>query len=73
MENSISRFLVGSSPLDYLDSYIKEFVACKINPKGDGCKEILESKRNINKSAGKSSKNVIDFPIEEKPFFDKYE
>jgi len=63
----------GSSPLDYLDTYIKEFVACKISPKNDGCKEILESKRKINKSVNKESTAAIDFAFEEKPFFEQYE
>ena len=63
----------GSSPLDYLDTYIKEFVACKINPKNDGCREILESKRKINKSVSKESTAAVDLAFEEKPFFEQYE
>ena len=63
----------GSSPLDYLTSYINEYVECKISPKTEGCKEILQSKRSINKSTGKQRENPVESAFEEKPFYEKHE
>eukprot|EP00794_Sanderia_malayensis_P009549 gene9550-10536_t len=68
----------GSSPLDYLSSFIKEYIACKIKPKSAGCDDILKPKKIINKSSReKEEKATIDkmneIEFEEKPSHEKYD
>ncbi len=62
----------GSSPLDYLTSYINEYIACKISPKTEGCDSILKPKKMVNKSVG-SKDDSDERPFEEKPFHETYD
>lgn len=38
----------GSAPMSFLESHIKQFVACKLEPKNPGCELILQAAASID-------------------------
>eukprot|EP00794_Sanderia_malayensis_P009553 gene9553-10540_t len=61
----------GSSPLSYLESHLKKYTACKLDPKKAGCKAILDPKKPmVTSSASAKASFHEDGAAEEE--FDKF-
>ena len=64
----------GSSPLDYLNTYIKEYVECKINSKNPDCRELLNPKSKKTTSESKSNRiNEDEWPVKFRPHMEHYD